>query len=674
MENEKDTMGQYDQYKAVALERDVSRRTFIKGAVVGAAGIVAASALSGCGDGGGASAGRDATVDSTFEEMDFTPGTYQATAHGNASDITIEATFDENSLLDVKVLAQEETPALFEQVEQELIPEMIESQAGGIDVISGATYSSNAVKNAVADTVVQAGGDKDAWLARKAQAVAGPDETYTADVVVVGLGGAGFIAANVAAKQGAHVIAIEKGSTVAAVNGIKISGPFAVGTTVLEEKEGGTTLTVDDAFYHVMEYTHWTPNPPLMRRCLETSKDAVAELQSYGYQFKEANFRFETPFKGEKGGFHLVLNSVDERIELWEKTLADNSVECLFDTSASELLKEGDTITGVVAEKKDGTKVTVNAKAVILASGGFLGNRDIQQERLGTRKLNAAAGGQSMCVGDGMNMALAAGAGLEKTWGYCPCEYGGTNSKASRPAKQDKYDQNYMFKFGLYGNLLVDSEGNRFINEGLLCDYPMSYGSEQILRNSPWYSVVDQAYVDAMTTEGLYKYMTSRGANEENWFIGNYFKDRILDNLPADIEEGLEEGWMFKADTIEELAEYFGLENLPATVEEYNGFCDAGVDVEFGANPWYLTPVSTGPFYVVENEPSAWSTFGGVRIDESCRVLSYDNDSIPGLYAAGTDAGTLMYSPYYDIPGYCYGLCIDSGYIAATEAIEYLGK
>ena len=79
------------------------------------------------------------------------------------------------------------------------------------------------------------------------------------------------------------------------------------------------------------------------------------------------------------------------------------------------------------------------------------------------------------------------------------------------------------------------------------------------------------------------------------------------------------------------------------------------------------------PFYVTENEPSAWSTFGGVRIDDCCRVLSAEtNDPIPGLYAAGTDAGSLYYSPYYDIPGYCYGLCIDSGYIAAEEAVAAL--
>lgn len=227
-----------------------------------------------------------------------------------------------------------------------------------------------------------------------------------------------------------------------------------------------------------------------------------------------------------------------------------------------------------------------------------------------------------------------------------------------------------------YGNLLVDAEGKRFINEGLLCDYPMSYGSEQIILNAPWYGIVDQAYVDAMSTIGLYEYTIAKGAEpvEGKWFIGNYFKGRILDKLPEDIEEGLREGWLKKGDTIEELAEQFGLTNLPETVAKYNEFCDKGVDEEFGTNPWYLSKIEKGPFYAVQCEPSAWSTFGGVRTDDKLRALKADNTPMEGLYVVGTDNGSLYYSPYYDVPGYCYGLCVDSGYIAATEAVEYIAE
>ena len=155
-----------------------------------------------------------------------------------------------------------------------------------------------------------------------------------------------------------------------------------------------------------------------------------------GYDMMEANFRFETPFFEEKGGFHLIKNPLDERVTLWEKALADAGVEVLYNTTATGLIMDGDKAVGVTARKADGTKVTVNAKAVIIASGGYLGNRDLQEKFLKTRKLNAAAGGNSLCTGDGILMANDAGAVLNKTFGYCPCEYGGTNAKASRPAKR----------------------------------------------------------------------------------------------------------------------------------------------------------------------------------------------------------------------------------------------
>lgn len=530
-----------------------------------------------------------------------------------------------------------------------------------------------------ADEAAEADEADEAADAEAAPAEAG--QTYECDICVVGCGAAGFMASIVAAQNGASVITVEKGADVTAPNGVYVSGPFAVGTDVLQNKEGGTTLTVDEVFDHIMNYTHWTPNPSLMRRCIETSKDAVAVLEGIGYEFQEVNFRFETPFINEKGGFHRIMNELQDRFTLWQDALDTNGVQVLWSTTMTDLVTTDGKVTGIVATDADGNTVQVNAGAVILATGGYLGNRDLQERFLKTRKLNVARGGESLCTGDGIVAAEAVGCALDKTFGYCPCEYGGTNSKASRPAKQDQYDQNYAFKFGYYGNLLVDAEGKRFINEGLLCDYPMSYGSEQTLKNSPWYAVVDQAYVDAMSTEGLYNYMTARGAKDgeygdpdTNWFIGAYFKDRILDNLPADLEEGIAEGWCWKADTIEELAETVGLPNLVETVNQYNEYCAAGEDPQFGASPWYLTPVTTGPFYVTENEPSAWSTFGGVRIDDQCRACDIDNHPIDGLYVVGTDAGSLYYSPYYDVPGFCYGLCIDSGYIAANEACAYIAE
>ena len=641
------------------MSKNITRRDFLKGTAAGALGL-AAMGIAG--------------VPAASAAGTYKAGTYEATAYGNLSYVTVKCTFSEDALTDVEIVSQNETPVLFSQVQEKLIPAIIENQAGGLDAIAGASNSSRAVKEAIADCVAQAGGDKEAWLAKTVAAEAGADETYDVDICVIGCGGSGFMASITAGKLGAKVLTVEKASSVAGVNGIKVSGPFAVDTSVLHAKEGGTTLEVDEVFQHVMNYTHWTPNPALIHRCLEESKNAVENLVDIGYEMKEVNFRFETPFIGEKGGFHLVTNALEDRVELWNKALEDAGVEVLFNTAATGLIMDGDKAVGVTAKKDDGTNVTINCKAVIIASGGYLGNRDLQEKFLKTRNLNAAAGGNSLCTGDGIMMAEDVGATLCKTFGFCPCEYGGTNQKASRPAKQDKYDQNYAFKFGLYGNLLVDQEGKRFINEGLLCDYPMSYGSEQIILNAPWYGIVDQAYVDAMTTQGLYEYTIAKGATTDEgvWFIGNYFKDRILDKLPEDLEEGIREGWVAKADTLEELAEAFGLTNLPETVKKYNEYCDNGVDEEFGTNKWYLSKVETGPFYAVQCEPSAWSTFGGIRTDDQLRALKPDNTPMQGLYVVGTDNGSMYYSPYYDVPGFCYGLCVDSGYIAANEAVEYI--
>jgi fumarate reductase flavoprotein subunit len=602
-------------------------------------------------------------------KQSYKTGTYSSKVYGYLSYLNVETTFSDSQITDIKVKEQNETPELFSLVEAQVPKGIIENQSLAVDTVSGATMSSMAIISAVSKCVEQAGGSASALRANKVAKKPGKDEEYTTDVVVVGLGASGFMAAHNAAVKGAKVMAIEKGAAIAASNGTKVSGPFAVDTPVLKEKN--SKLTVDKAFYHMMNYSYWGVNADLIRRSLEESKDAVTQLMGLGYKFKEADFRFETPFKGEYGGFHLILNTLSERVNIWEKTLKDDKIDVLYNTTGKKLIKNGDKIVGVEATKKDGTKVKINASAVILATGGFIGNKEMLDEHFAGAEINPAGG--SLSTGDGINMAVEVGAVMDKTFGLCASEYGGTNSKATRSAKQDKYDQNTAFKFGVYGGLFVDAQGNRFMNEGMLVDYPMSYGSEPIIRNSPYYAVVDQAYVDAMGTKGLYEYTKEKGA-PDNWTIGNYYKGKILTNINKDIEEGIAQGWIYKADTIEELGKSFGLENLKKTVDTYNSYCNDGKDPQFGKNPMYLSSVKQGPYYIVQNQPSAWSTIGGVRVDSSLRALNGDNKAIPGLYVVGSDAGSLFSTPYYDIPGSFYGLAIDSGSIAGKEAATYIKK
>lgn len=596
----------------------------------------------------------------------YKAGKYSEKVYGYISYLNVETTFSDTEITNIKVTEHDETPELLAMAEDHVSKQIIDNQSLSVDLVSGATFSSAAILNAVTKSAEAAGGDVSALRAKKLEKQPGPDEEYTTDVVIVGMGASGFMAAHNAVAEGAKVMAVEKGASIAVSNGLRVSGPFAVDTPVLRAQD--SELTVDKAFYHMMEYTKWSVNAPLVRRSLETSSEAVTQLMDMGYEFREADFRFETPFKGKYGGFHLILNPFSERVNIWEETLKADGVDVLFNTTGEKLLMDGDKVVGVEAKRKDGTKVTIHADSVILATGGFIGNKQMIAEHYSGAIFNPAGG--SLSTGDGIRMAQEAGAVLDKQFGLCGNEYGGTNTKATRGAKQDKYDQNTAFKFGFYGVLNVDAQGDRFMDEGKLVDYPMSFGSEPIMRHSPYYSVVDQAYVDAMIEEGLYEYTRSKGAPDD-WVIGEYFKGKILTNLEADFEEAIEEGWAYKADTIEELAEFFGTENLKATVDKYNQYVAEGKDGQFGKNPMYLSSISEGPFYIVQNQFSAWSTAGGVRVDENLRALNKNNKAIPGLYVTGSDAGSLYGTPYYDVPGTFYGLAIASGTIAGKEAANY---
>ena len=106
---------------------------------------------------------------------------------------------------------------------------------------------------------------------------------------------------------------------------------------------------------------------------------------------------------------------------------------------------------------------------------------------------------------------------------------------------------------------------------------------------------------------------------------------------------------------------------LEATVERYNGFCEAGVDSDFGKDVAFLKPVKTAPFYAFEYVPSAWGTNGGVKVDSHLRAMDAENNPIPGLYVAGVDQGSAYCVPYYTNPGASVGLALGSGVYVAKE-------
>lgn len=184
--------------------------------------------------------------------------------------------------------------------------------------------------------------------------------------------------------------------------------------------------------------------------------------------------------------------------------------------------------------------------------------------------------------------------------------------------------------------------------------------------------VMDSAYYNACQNKGIYAYL----GEPAEWVAGEEagYYNPTPENAEAHLEQAIEEGWGIKADTIDEIAEKFGLTNLAATVEAYNAMCEAGEDTEFYKPACFMKAVSEPPFYAFEYVPSAWGTNGGVKVDSGLHALNADNDAIEGLYVAGVDAGSMYTMPYYTNPGSSVGNAMGSGWAVADQIAADLAQ
>ena len=313
-------------------------------------------------------------------------------------------------------------------------------------------------------------------------------------------------------------------------------------------------------------------------------------------------------------------------------------------------------------DEKNNKTVDIRAKKIIVATGGFLGNVDMMREKFGTF-VNPL--GNVLSVGEGIDMVQAAGGQLSTQWGIAGNEFTGSNQKAD-----GLYDRkSAAFTIGIYGTLLVNNQGRRFSNEGKFANLPLALGGAISLVGGKYYAVVDQAYVDGLNSGK--DAWTLCGADEVNWRTGMMtLKDKPLENVQGSIDDAVSAGWAFKADTIEALAQAIDAPELVETLDEYNGYCADGNDEQFYKPACFLQPVTTGPFYAFQYEPSAWVTIGGIRTNDRLQAIDGEGVAIPGLYVAGADNGTLMSAPYCDYEGYSLMCAYCGGRLAGQYAVE----
>ena len=502
-----------------------------------------------------------------------------------------------------------------------------------------------------------------------------PDALYEADAVVIGAGAAGLMAAMELAAAGKATILLEKGPTVAVSNGSQAGGPALAETRVQAAEDA--TVSVQTLYDCEYGFSRGTVNGSLLRKCTEQGDRVVGNFMDNGVNMGLRIDSYGMGFRARHNFANLEgtqLRGLDRFGPLIEKFEADGGL-LLCNREAVRLIKEGDAVTGVYVKNNEDKYVEqFNAKAVLIATGGYAGNEEMLKKFYGDITVWPLC--NTLSTGQGYDMVIEAGGIADRNWALCCNEFGGANHKIPGIMGGQMRSASPALEPALYGGLIVNRNGDRFMNEQYLSDRPLALGGEMALREGLYYAVLDQEMMDAVATVGIRGYY----GDPEEWYVGShgsvFYKNGanvVRDDLPGSVDAAVEQGWGAKG-TLAECAKVFGMKNLEATVEAYNALCEAGEDTQYYKAPYLLHKLRGDTYYVFEYEPSIWSTFGGVKTDDYCRALASDQSVIKGLYVAGVDNGSLYCSPYYENEGASLGIAYTSGIVAADCMIDFLNE
>lgn len=415
------------------------------------------------------------------------------------------------------------------------------------------------------------------------------EQVLETDVVVIGAGGAGLASALEVTNAGKEAIILEKmpvvgGNTLRATGGLN-----AAETSV--QSELGIEDSKEKFYEDTMKGGHDKNIPELVNTLTQNAADAVEWLIDLGGDFTNvgrlggaSNDRAHRPEGGDPVG--------PEVVSTLRTALEDKGMEVMTNTTATEILSEDGVVTGVVAEDEEGNELTISADAVIISTGGFGANSEMQVE-YNSELEGFGTTNHPGATGDGIKMALELGSGL-------------TQIKEIQTHPTTLPNDGYMITEAVRGNgaLLINRDGERFIDEIETRD------------------VVSEAIL-----------------SQENGTAFLFFNQEIADSLGA-IDGYIKRGLTVEGETIEELAETLEIpaEKIAETVEKYNGFVAAGEDTDFNRGDMPRS-IEGGKYYAIEVTPSVHHTMGGLTINTDAQVLTEDGEAIEGLFAAGEVVG-----------------------------------
>lgn len=565
-------------------------------------------------------------------------GDFTGTAKGFGGDVSVTLTLTDGAITGCTAEGKDETQGVGSQAIAKMPGAIAESGSIAVDGVSGATITSTAIKEAAAAALTAAGLNPDDYKTAVEKDAAAEDSTVDADVVVVGAGGAGMTAAITAAAEGKSVVILESQSMVGG-NSVRATGGMNAGKTVYQdENEFGESAGVEKTLKTAAEKyadnetitalaktvsEQWAAyqadptgyfdsvelmeldtmiggkginDPELVETLCANSADAIDWLDEHGITLHNVSSfggasvkRIHRPVNAE--GKTVSVGSY--MIPLLQENCEKAGVKMMLDTTATEILTDANgAAVGVKATGASGETVTVNAKAVVLATGGFGANLDMvvkyKPELKGFMTTNAPG-----IQGQGIEMAQAIGAAtvdMDQIQIHPTVE---ANTAA-------------LITEGLRGDgaILINEEGQRFIDEVGTRDVVSA--AEIAQTGSYSWLVVDQAMADASSV------------------IQGYIK----------------KGYTVTGATYEELGKAMGVDAaaFAETMEKWNGYVEAKNDPDFGRTS-FANPLNTAPYYAVKVTAGVHHTMGGLKINANTEVLNEKGEVIPGLFAAGEVTG-----------------------------------
>ena len=550
----------------------------------------------------------------------FIPGTYTETAKGFGGDVTVTLEVTEDAIENVTIEGDHETENIGSFAVDMLDDRIMDAQSPKVDALSGATVTSNAILGAAKKAMKAAGADINAFPDKKEEPVAEKkNEELSTDIVIVGAGGAGMTAAINAAQAGKDVILLEK-MPYAGGNTTKATGGMNAAETHYQAEQG-IEDSVEQFVEDTMEGGHNINDRALVETMAENSAEGIDWLDSIGAPLPKVSFsggatnaRIHAPEDGSGVGAYLVTALL--------KKVNDLDINVMYNTTATELISSDGTVTGVKAESND-TNYTINAKAVILATGGFGNNEDMivkyRKDLKGTVTTSAPG-----ITGDGIVMAEDVGAGLVDI-----------EQIQLHPTVEQKTSMLITESVRGDGAILVNQDGKRFTDELLTRDVVSAAELEQ---------------------PGSYAYII--------------FDQRLREGLKA-TEKYISTGITVQGDTIEDLAEKIDVDpkTLAETLNNWNKYVADKNDPDFGRTTGMEKDLSQAPYYAIKIAPGIHHTMGGVHINTSAEVIDTDDQVIPGLFAAGEVVGGVHGGNR--IGGNAVADIVVFGKIASDSAVEY---